>query len=43
MPSILVAGGDGHNAGGAMVDGQMEGDEAVATLGVESCELRIVI
>ena len=34
VPEVLVAGGDGLDACGAMVDGQMERDGAVATHGV---------
>ena len=43
MPSILVAGGDGLGAGGAMVDGEVEGHGTVAADGIERRELRVEI
>ena len=36
VPEVLVAGGDGLNAGSAVVEGEVEGGDAVATLGIES-------
>ena len=41
VPGVTVACGDFLEAGGAMVEGQVEGGGAVAALGIESCELRI--
>ena len=36
MPCVTLTGGNGLGASGAVVDGKVEGDGAVATLGVES-------
>ena len=41
MPRIAVAGSNGVGACGAAVDGEVEGNSAVATLSVESGELRV--
>ena len=41
MPEILVAGGDSLGACGTVVEGEVECGSAVATLRIESKELRI--
>ena len=37
MPSVAVASGDGLSRCSAVVDGEVEGDSAVAALRVDSC------
>ena len=37
MPGVCVACGDGLRAGGAMVDGKVQGDNAIATVNILNC------
>ena len=41
MPGVAVAGGLDVNASGAVVDGQIQRDGAVATVGIRSEERRV--
>ena len=41
VPEVLVAGGGGVDGVAAVVKSEMEGDDRVAALRIENCELRI--